>query len=129
LGQVRRPVNAIIGKTRAPPIITTHFNWPELQPTATNCQPSQVKKSQNRAFSLATTPSGRGRHDALKCFIVRSNPPAFSGRQGCSMLDVSPISAFQYVSISAFSFVFQHFSISGLCFSDFSVSAFQYFSF
>jgi len=45
------------------------------------------------------------------------------------MLDVSPISAFQHVSISAFSFVFQHFSISGLCFSDFSVSAFQYFSF
>jgi hypothetical protein len=47
---------------------------------------------------------------------------------GCSMFAGPPISAFQHVSMSAFSFVFQHFSISGLCFSDFSVSAFQYVS-
>jgi hypothetical protein len=112
LGQVRRPVNAIIGKTRAPPIITTHFNWPELQPTATNCQPGQGKKISKSGFLLGYYTKRSGPARRLEMF----HRPVQSARifRAAGMFDVGcfphfSFSACQYFSIQLCVSAFQHF--------------------
>jgi hypothetical protein len=103
LGQVRRPVNAIIGKTRAPPIITTHFNWPELPSGGHELPARSGQKISKSGFLLGYYTKRSGPARRLEMF----HRPVQSARifRAAGMFDVGCFPHFSFSACQHFSFL------------------------